>query len=379
VSDIARDEHLRTALRHAPDAALAAPEAVSAQIVAAANRAADEPAPVVPGRRRWWRLPVWRLGPSSALASLMLAGVLGLLWYEAPPGPARTDENMQAPAAPPAGVSHAPAAAVSEAPAAAKSKAPAAAKTEAHAPAPGAVLPALAPEAVEAARSSRPARALRESPPPHPGTAPPASPEAVAAAVPQAAAPPAPLRQVPALDAAEPTAAAAAADATAPTAAEAAADGAEPTAATAAAARAGAAEASASSATPPAALSRRTLPARTPAQAEDLAAPPAAPGPAWADVLRQPIGGAEAESGAAATAWLQELDRQTLGPWRAAPDTVPPTEPPDFVLSRGAMTAGRLWLRAGQVLWCNAAGSCQQAPLQAGAEAVLRQRLPRPR
>lgn len=90
--DMLPDEHLRTALRHAPDADSAAPADVSAQIRAAAWRA-------VAGKntRRatsLQRAVVWfdkpsRLGASGAFATLVLAGVVGLIWQQEQPGPAR--------------------------------------------------------------------------------------------------------------------------------------------------------------------------------------------------------------------------------------------------------------------------------------------------
>jgi hypothetical protein len=84
--DLPRDEHLRAALRHAPDADRQPPAHLRAQIVAAAHRALDEQPAAPPPPRRWW-LP-GPLGASGALASVLLAGVLGLIWQGSPPGPA---------------------------------------------------------------------------------------------------------------------------------------------------------------------------------------------------------------------------------------------------------------------------------------------------
>jgi len=343
VSDIARDEHLRAALRHAPDAALAAPEPVSAQILAAAHRAAAEPAPVAPGRRRWWPLPVWRLGASGALASVLLAGVVGLLWHEAPPGPASEDDAAPPPAAAPAGRAMVPPAAKAQQ----EATAPMAAQpVPAPTPTP---TPTPAPAPTEPARTSRLLRTPPQTPAPGAAGAT-AALEPAAAAVPRAAASPAPIPQAPALDAAGPTQAAQLP-------------------------RAVAAEGSAATASPPA-LSRRETPSRAPALAESPAAPPAAPMPPWAGAPGPSSGAADLEARDAAAAWLRELARQTSSPWRDAVDKVPPPEPADFVLSRGGATAGRLWLRDGQALWCDAAGRCQLAPLRPGAEAALRQGLP---
>jgi len=283
VSDIARDEHLRAALRHAPDATLAAPEAVSARILAAAHRAASEPAPAAPGRRRWWPLPVWQLGPSGALASVLLAGVVGLLWHDAPPGPARIEDTAQAPPAPPAGVDIAPPAAKAQ---------PVAAAPAAALPTPRAQAPSR--KAADTAEAAVPARAL-----------------AAAESAPSA---------------------------------------------------------------PPPTLPGRGSPLRRSAQG--LAASPATPDPPWADALHQASRGEHTEAGDAAAAWLREVARQAQGPWRAALDTVRPTEAADFVLPAGGAMGGRLWLRPERVLWCDAADRCQQATLRPGAEHTLRQGLP---
>jgi hypothetical protein len=97
------DAHLRQALRHAPDAEVQAPSELSAQILAAAHRAAaDRPARAAAASRHWWpRGATWRLGASGAFASVLMAGVIGLLWRGEPPGPAREDPAAAAPAAAP--------------------------------------------------------------------------------------------------------------------------------------------------------------------------------------------------------------------------------------------------------------------------------------
>ena len=86
------DEHLRQALRHAPDAQLIAPSELSAQILAAAHRSVAAPPPPaaspLPGWRRWLAWPVRSPGASAALASVVLAGFIGLLWRGETPGPA---------------------------------------------------------------------------------------------------------------------------------------------------------------------------------------------------------------------------------------------------------------------------------------------------
>jgi hypothetical protein len=90
MSPIEPDEHLRQALRHAPDAELAAPAFLSAQIVAAAHRSAAEQ--VRAGASRRWNLGSWgrpHWGASGALVTVVMAGFIGLLWRDEAPGPAR--------------------------------------------------------------------------------------------------------------------------------------------------------------------------------------------------------------------------------------------------------------------------------------------------
>lgn len=189
--DLPRDEHLRAALRHAPDAALQPPPHLRAQIVAAAHRAAAEgPAPAAsanPARpRRGW-LP-GPLGASGAFASLLLAGVIGLMWQGTPPGPAPDAPAAEAampspPAAPPL--------------AAAPTPAPAAAP-------PAAVVrqPIAAPAADAAAVKPRPATAAAPAPAAPPPAAKTTAPPAQALALPPPA-PPAP--PTPPAEAAVPT------------------------------------------------------------------------------------------------------------------------------------------------------------------------------
>lgn len=161
MSDIERDAHLLAALRHAPDAQAGAPAHLGAQIVAAAHRAVAEPAPRnAPPARRWPWLN--RLGASGALATVALAGVLGLLWRGERPGPAVEDAPtaaptsvpmpMPAPAAPPEPAPAPPP--VQASPASAPSPRPPAR------PAPRAEAP-LAQEAVAAAQQREAAQAAQ--------------------------------------------------------------------------------------------------------------------------------------------------------------------------------------------------------------------------
>lgn len=104
-TDLPRDAHLRAALRHAPDRALAPPPAVRAAILAAAHAALHGAAPQRAGRwRPRWRA-LWDLlrqpAAGAAFASLALATVLALMWR----GGAPTDAAHEAPLArAPAGV-----------------------------------------------------------------------------------------------------------------------------------------------------------------------------------------------------------------------------------------------------------------------------------
>lgn len=105
-SDLPRDEHLRAALRHAPDATLSAPPDLGAQIRAAAWRAAGRaPLPPPPSvatvpQRLWqWFSRPGRMGASGAFATVLVAGVIGLVWRGEVPSP-HVDEPPAATAQP---------------------------------------------------------------------------------------------------------------------------------------------------------------------------------------------------------------------------------------------------------------------------------------
>lgn len=125
--DLPRDEHLRVALRHAPDADMQAPPDIRERLLAEARRAvapatATQPAP-------WWRrwLPARGWLPQGAFASLLIAGLVTVLWQ---------DEEVPAPTVDsraPAVASETPAPAASAAPAVATARAP---EPEPQAPAP---------------------------------------------------------------------------------------------------------------------------------------------------------------------------------------------------------------------------------------------------
>ena len=83
-----RDDHLRAALRHAPDRETAAPAQVSARILREARAAATPPRA---GwlRQAWDRVVAWWSRPAlaGAFGTVLLAGVIGLLWRDGPPPP----------------------------------------------------------------------------------------------------------------------------------------------------------------------------------------------------------------------------------------------------------------------------------------------------
>ena len=129
--DLARDAHLRAALRHAPDRDARPPAELSRRILDAA-RAAAGPAPKTTARpaagpwarardglaacTAWLRHP----GATAAFASLMLATVIGVMWRDGPPPETEPAHDGAAPAAPstaPSASATAPAAAADRPPA----------------------------------------------------------------------------------------------------------------------------------------------------------------------------------------------------------------------------------------------------------------------
>lgn len=118
--DLPRDAHLRQALRHAPDHDAAAPPSLSASILAQA-RTAVQPAP--PRREPappWWSRLWQQLATPAfggAFASVMLVGVIGVMWQNGPPPealPGAERDLAKAPAAVPAAAPPAPVAAVQD-------------------------------------------------------------------------------------------------------------------------------------------------------------------------------------------------------------------------------------------------------------------------
>ncbi len=335
-----RDAHLLAALRHAPDAQLQPPAQLRAVVLAAAHRAAAErprqPPAQAPRRRAWFHLgpglPRWRMGTSGALATVLLAGVIGLMWQGAPPGPAReaadeaaVDAARKAPPAP----------APTMAPAAAPEVTPAAARDIARAAAPPLTVGATT-------RAPQPAPSLV----PAPATAP----------TPALATAPAPA---PAPD-------------PAPTAADA--------APSRLAARMPLAEQAAGPAPAAKALQQR-IDATARAIGSD-AAPRSTP--PWGAQRRQGANWAWLESapdGAASRApppdpeTLDELAGLTAAGWLPDAGALPGDDALALQLLRDGRSVGRLWLDDQRALWCPAAGACLAAPLAAQAATTLRARL----
>lgn len=319
------DAHLRAALRHAPDAEVAAPADVSAQIIAAAHRSAGErAAPAVrppTARGRWWLQP-W--GASGALATVLMAGVIGLMWRGETPGPARDAAAPQlaqvpgptpAPASSPAAAEAANATAAVQAPAVTAIAAPAAkprplAGPPAAKPAPKPSLQAMAPEPGETMATAREA-------------APTAGPRAAETA----------SRMVAQDQAAAAAPAALAAQALAPPAA-------------APSRQRAAAGAAAVAAVAPA-------PWRTAPQAGDQFS--------W-----QPAGRLMAPD----AAWLARLSAQTAGRWQPLPDAPADQLSAEIVQlhwQRSGATVARFGFDRSSVWWCGSAPPCERAPLEAGA------------
>ena len=379
------DEHLRTALRHAPDRDLEAPRELSAQIVAAAYRAAAEPAPHTVPRR--WPWPAWRgarplrLGASGALASVLLAGVIGLMWQANPPGPGRGTDAGDGPS--PAAT---PATASTPQPARAQTPEQLAVQERSTAVAPLVGTPgpvaggragmaqqateqrAVAPAAVRRAATEVPtqAQALPPAAPPSPSPSPslapaPALPSPLPPAVSVAASPaPAPVPTPP-----QSTGHEAVADAA-------------PEATTPAPATAAAADSHMAAPLPRPLASR--LAAAAPAA---LRAPPtslATVAPPWAEVEDlSPSWRVQGLATEVDREWLAQLARFTQGRWAPAPE--PASQPasgnaePDLVWLQGDKPVGRLWLGPARATWCSARAACQSAPLPEATIAALKDSL----
>jgi hypothetical protein len=383
MSALPPDPHLQAALRHAPDADLAAPPALSAQILAAAHRSATQQAApgaeggARPGFRAWWprHWTAWTsAGPRAALATLLMAGFVGLLWRGETPGPAVDGAApTRMAAAPPAGADVGAAAESTAVPAAASatpSVAPA--RTPDAAPATAPATP-ISPRP-RAALPSGPASDERRTPAPAAArtaaqalASPPAPSESPA--VPAGVPPPAPLAPAgsgladaggkPTLLPMRPDAA----------------ESADPAVAVAASPSPVApapVHRSARLSAPPVVASATALPtAPTLSVAQTRAAPPWGEAAMAADRWQR----AGSAPGAVDLAGLRALAAASQGRWLPAPGAQPAEGALMLVGLLGDTEQGRLWLETGAVLWCPAAGTCQRAVLAEGQAQGLRARL----
>ncbi len=341
------DPHLQTALRHAPDAQLAAPAEVSAQILAAAHRSTAEarrqPVAATTGWRHrltaWWRQPQ----ASAAMATVLLAGVVGLLWRDEQPGPTSqldldpgptTQAPLVAAPPPPPSPPEALKPEVSlrlrqaqdrhrepdEAPRKAEARESNAERARSTPAVATAVLPdAVLPDAVVADRASntnaeRPAAAQERAPS--------ASSAAAVAAV--AVAPP-------------------------------------PAAATVTAAAAAPGPALMGTPSPAVAPGARTSAAESPRPAATRLAD-SRPSPAI-----QVLDGWTWQPGLALRhpdrAWMTALLRQNQGLWQSVGNAPPANASLRLELWAQGEVPQQLWLEADSLLWCSAGQACQRAPL----------------
>jgi len=337
--DLPRDEHLRAALRHAPDAALGAPLNLGAQICAAAWRAAGTApvappadAPTTPQRLWQWLSRPGRMGASGAFATVLVAGVIGLVWRGEVPPP-HVDERPAAAARTSAAVPMAADPASVAAPEVVGPKAERMAPTAERRNAATDDRPAAAPRTVPQAA---PAPAPEPAPSPPPQSVPAPSPEpALPAAAAGAALPPA--EPVPGRSRAENN------------------DTAGP--------RSAAPQAAPPAAAP--ALRNSPSPSRESARAFSKAAD-AASSAGFAGWL------GEASARADPSALLTELAASTRGRW--LPATAPPQGLAAFELPRHAGTAAALTVGDDAVWGCldTPVPHCQRAPLTPEQAARLR-------
>ncbi len=390
------DPHLGKALAHAPDHDAVPPAHLSAQILAAAHREAAKALPPLPRSPVvWWRKP-W--GASGALATVFLAGFIGLLWQGERPGPAvdgpapavtaaKTQEPAAAPviAAEPAGsgperqrradaaLTAQAAKQAAEAPAkAARSKAmerAADARAARDAPPIGRIGRLATADATGTSPPSPASPAMVAKPAPPPQVSP--APSPAQSPAPVAAAPPTPAPTPMAVSPAPAPAPARVADATpapVPVPSTAPAPRPAPATAPARAAVAAAATAPAQRATTAEAMLARPAPVRLP------------PLRAGDQLTWQPRSGAAVPD----AAWLQQLDTLTRGRWLPAegpPSTAgaaATTAAPEALLSwqRDGAPLGVLQLKSGEVWWCAAGQACLRALVPTGALGDLIGKLP---
>ncbi len=376
--DLARDAHLRAALRHAPDRDARPPAEMSRRILDAA-RAAAGPAPksTAPSAAGpWARARAWlgsciaglhHPGATAAFASLMLATVIGVMWRDGPPPETEPVHDGAAPAAP----STAPSAS-------ATATDPAADRPPARRDEPAEAAAAVAardPAATTARRTDNDDGARREATTPQPrakAPAPSGPPAEKAAAqekrsaAPEAASPPAASPPPPPMAATTPAPAVAPPD------------------------RARAAAQNQNQAPAPlgAAAERSGLDERPPAQAaapdDPLAAPIAAlrgsgsGGGAPARLARRAEADAAAPSSAAALppsalAWFGEAQAATRGQWRPVSAATAAEMPTAWTeaLSADGHALGRVAILDAALWWqpAGADGRTWRAPLEAGSAA----------
>ncbi len=211
-----RDAHLQKALRHAPDATVAPPPELSARILKEARAQAGDAQPSTPPARHswatWWRR-LTHPALATSLAGVMVATLVGLMWWDQPMDEARfrapAADILQAPA-PAATPAPPPAASVQAAPA--RPSTPSPQRSEASRPRAPAVTPPRGEDTRAARTKESEQRAKKaEAPAVRAGqTAPDARPEArdppTGAQHPASPPPPAP-RAVPAPPAALPASA----------------------------------------------------------------------------------------------------------------------------------------------------------------------------
>lgn len=335
--DLPRDEHLRQALRHAPDGDRHAPALLSASILAAARReAATAPRPWRLGMQGFRGLP-WQ--GAGTLAAVVL--VSGVLWVqrEALPPAVEPGEPAGAPAETPSETPAVPPAAT----------APAAPNARGNTTAPpGPILPTAKPPAV-------PPAALTTAPVPTPGHP--------ARAARQEAATPAPA------PAAAGRSKAAAADAAMAPAAE---PVSEPAGERAAeqAAQPVLASAKPTAPPPPLAAARQA----TPAMAPGAPAPPLPTSFDAYDAWSPTTAGAQPRAWPAG--WLQAFRAATPGWSEASPEHLAEAGLREIALWKLGQAQARLRLGRQGVVWCAEGLACQVSAADPAALAALRQSLP---
>lgn len=334
------DAHLRAALRHAPDADAAAPADISAQIIAAAHRSAAEraapPTRAPTTRGRWWLQP-W--GASGALATVLMAGVIGLMWRGEAPGPAREESVPQVAQAPLPVLVRVPSSTPAPPAADALATPPAPAPTPAPVTPPAAAKPRVLAAAPAVKPPTKPAAQSMAAEPSETV----ASARDAGAAI--TAAPPAPAPAALAAPAAPPPPPAAAANQ-----------------------RATQRAAQEQIAAAPAALSRLRAPAGAAQQPPWRTSPQPGDQFSWqpADRFLAPD-----------AAWLARLAELSAGRWQPLSVTPTTAEVSQLQWQRSGATVARFGFDASSVWWCGPLTACERAPLDAATVRELLAQLAR--